>query len=335
MTGNEERVKNIANCIEVRLEGMPEYMSDFYHSMTDVLEMTKRHYVYDVEYFLDDLKRRGYVMKNGEDFAQIRSSRIAAYIDSLDGGDSLKRMTYFALKRFFMFLFNDNYIQVNPMMRVTAPKVPKQNDAVALTPEEIKKMMENIAHPDLVQYYQPTGPAAYRNRFKFINRNLAMVGLALTNGLRCASIVEINVSDLDFENKQIKVVQKGDRYHTAVLSNDLIERLKDWLCDRQTILDEKGIETDALFIGNSGKRLGNTQFNKMLAWATFNIDKTITVHKLRSTCATSIYEATGNIYLAQQLLGHASVKTTQRYISNNGVDQQKREAVDFLSNYLH
>lgn len=334
MTGNEERLQAVANRTKEVLQGLPSYVADFYHSLTDVGETTKSSYVYDVSYFLEDLRRRGIVIHRPEDFEKIRASQIMTYIDSLEGSDSLKRVTYFSLKRFFMFLFNDGYITKNLMETVPTPKTPKQSNAVALTQEEIQKMLENIEHPDLVQYYQPAGETTFANRIKFVNRNLAMVRLALTNGLRCASIVEINVSDIDFDKKQIRVVQKGDRYHTAVLSDKLIDNLKEWLADRQKILDEKGVKTDALFIGTHGKRLGNSQFNVLLKWATYNIDKKITVHKLRSTCATSIYEATGNIYLAQQLLGHANVSTTQRYISKEGLEREKRQAVEFLTNYI-
>ena len=77
------------------------------------------------------------------------------------------------------------------------------------------------------------------------------------------------------------------------------------------------------------KRLDASSVNDMIKKYTYNIDKKITAHKLRSTFATNIYEATGDIYVTSKLLGHANIETTKRYAALN--KEKERNAMDKIS----
>jgi site-specific recombinase XerD len=98
--------------------------------------------------------------------------------------------------------------------------------------------------------------------------------------------------------------------------------LKAWIADRQIYFGDA--DTNALFISQHGKRMSYDAVRKLWIKYTEGItDKKITPHCLRHTCATNLYEKTGDIYLASAQLHHSSISTTMRYaeISNKKLQQ--------------
>jgi integrase/recombinase XerC len=114
-------------------------------------------------------------------------------------------------------------------------------------------------------------------------------------------------------------IEKGEEERTVFLSDKMMELLKTWLYDREQILRKCNVDCDALFISSEKQRIGITTIRDMLKKYTYNIDKHITPHKLRSTAATNLYEKTGDIYLVADVLGHHNIQNTRRYakVSNN------------------
>ena len=110
----------------------------------------------------------------------------------------------------------------------------------------------------------------------------------------------------------------------------MIEIIKIWLCDREKLL--KNDNCEALFISAKQQRIGVNTIRDMLKKYTYNIDKKITPHKLRSTAATNLYDATGDIYLVADVLGHHNIQNTKRYAK---VSNSKKEfAADTLSKLI-
>lgn len=328
MTGRDEREALVKRHIESKLDYKPPYMKEFYTSMNDVLPLTQATYMQVIFNFLDYIWEEWDVCPwKLEDLEVIDSTDLQEWLFLMDAKDATKNKVYFALKKFFSFMEENDYLSKDPMRKVKKPKSPKIEDAVSLTEEEIKIVFENIKHPEQTDTGD-IGEAKMECRKKFINRNLAIFSLTLTNGLRCSSLVDMNLEDINFEDGTIRIVQKGDKYHIAYLSDNTKQYLKDWLEDRKLLLIEKEACDDALFLGAKGHRINQAEINKLLKWATFNIDKNITPHKLRSTCATTVYNKTKDLNLAARILGHADVNTTRRYI---GVDSdQEKQAIQIL-----
>lgn len=333
MTGREEINEKKERQIESMIRFMPDYMESFNKSMIDLLPSAKITYVNSVKKWLEYLRdEKEMDIENIFIFDEIRPSEINCYLMDLKASQSARNRSYYAIKKFYGFLVDDGYLDHNPMAKLKSPKAPKQKDAIALTQEEIKMLFHNIEHPDETPLDEDEGERVMENRFKTIKRNKLLVTLALTNGLRSSSLLEINVDDIDFDAKSITVVQKGDKYKKIWLTDDMIDMINEWLEDREELLENVLFPTDALFCTVLGNRMDNTNFNIMLKWASYNIDKPITAHKLRSTCATTIYKQTHDIYLASKILGHANVKTTQRYIEPD--EQKEQDAVSLMSSYI-
>ena len=156
--------------------------------------------------------------------------------------------------------------------------------------------------------------------------------LGISTGMRCGSMVEIDISDIDFINKYIKIYQKGNKQLLIPISDNIIDLIVDWLDAREMLIGDEECDTDALFISIKRKRIGRNVIANTIKKYTQNINKNITPHKLRSTCATQLIKNTGNIYLASHILGHSNVETTKRYAA---IDKEmEQQAVDTMNSIL-
>ena len=165
---------------------------------------------------------------------------------------------------------------------------------------------------------QPQKLSTYEAKETMVNRDLCIVMLGVTTGLRVAAITQINIEDIDFNNGTIHVIEKMNKSFDVIVGKNLMEVLKSWICDRQKYFGN--VNTNALFISQFGRRISYDAVRKLLIkYADGITDKNITPHCLRHTCATNLYEKTGDIYLASAQLHHSNVNTTMRYaeISNN------------------
>lgn len=329
MSGREERNDTLRRSIENILDAQPDYLTYFYESLTDILPHTQRSYiVLIVKFFNQAFTQWGLDPWDEDDLVRITPMMIQRWLFEMEGQSGSKNNMYFALKKFFSFLASNEYIPQDPMLNIRKPKSPKINDAVALTPEETKIVFSNIKHPELTNKDDSVSYREMCIRKRYSNRNLAIVSLALTSGIRSSSLLEIDLDDVDFDKGTIQIVQKGDRYHTVYLSENTEKYLKAWLEERKEVLRTTGKRSDALFLGMRGDRFSYKEFKKLLDWATYGIDKKITTHKLRSTCATNLYDKTKDLNLTARVLGHTNVDTTRRYIHVEA--EKERSAINGL-----
>ena len=308
MRGREERDEQKREMTKRKLEGYPAYMQGYFNYLYDKTENTKYNYITNVTYYLSYLKKNGKDISNIKIFNKTKPSDINAFVYGLNGKDAKKLNMYYALLSFYQYLENDEIISRNPVEKASKPRQPEQKDPVVLSKSEIKRLLYNIQNPPYTRRC-----IDLENRKKFKNMNTLITILALETGLREGSLCEINVGDINFEDRYITVVQKGKTTHHAYFGEEIVELIETWLEERQKILADMGKDTEALFITVNGERLYPLYFDKMLKWAAAGIDKPISPHKLRSTCATHIYDKTSDIYLTAQILGHANIRHTRRY----------------------
>ena len=116
-----------------------------------------------------------------------------------------------------------------------------------------------------------------------------------------------------------------------MFGENLKEQLLACIHDRKKICDD--ISTDALFISQVGKRLSVDMLAKMLKqYAEKVTTKNVTPHVMRHSCATNLYEKTGDIYLCSRQLHHKNVSTTERYAELS--KSRQREATNILDNLI-
>ena len=157
-------------------------------------------------------------------------------------------------------------------------------------------------------------------------RDLALLTLMLGTGIRVSECVGLDINDVDFDNDRIKVVRKGGSESFVYFGDEVRNALLDYMEERKNLTTEPGHE-NALFISAKNKRLCVRSVELLVKKyaSTVTTVKHITPHKLRSTYGTNLYQASKDIYLVADVLGHKDVNTTRRHYAEI-VDENKRNA---------
>ena len=201
-----------------------------------------------------------------------------------------------AIRGLYAFLVRTERAGQNPAELVSSPKREERLPKV-LTTEQVRSLLERIpAHT----------PLELRDR--------AMLELAYSCGLRCEEIVNLDEGALDYETEQLRVLGKGSKERLLPVGEPAQRALR-----RYTERGRRALATDprerALFLSKSGKRLSNSDVTRRLGLWTREaaIAGGISPHSLRHSFATHLLEGGADLRTIQELLGHASISTTQVY----------------------
>lgn len=330
MNGRIEQQQKVKDRTLSKLSNAPEIVQNYYYRLTQSRsEVTKERYISQVLTFIN-------FIGGEENLKNTDTNTLARYQDwmkqnyLLKSGKELEALTICnkmsCLSTFFKFCVQERILERNPMDQYQFPIIPEKDIVVvSLDDTEIEQLMETIDN-GIGSAYAKVRQAKWRVRDKTI------IHVALALGLRVEALVEINVSDIDFYNAQLHVIEKRERHRTFYLGHETIKQLKHWLKERQALVGDGDI--DALFITKykgEYKRITKRTVQKMVEKYTANIDKKITPHKLRSTAGEKLYNETGNIYLVADLLGHSNVTTSKRYASNT--EKSKREMAQKMASF--
>lgn len=326
MKGRKENEEKKLRKIEVKIENQPIYIKKYYYTLDNKSYTTKDTYINYVLSFIEFVKNDLHLdTSNVSCFNNIKKSDIDYYLSGLNGKTSIKRCRLYGIKTFFEFLEDDEYISNNPCLKVAVPKEKEEHVITSLTKKEIAVVKQNILNGS-GSYY------AKSIQRKWKKRDMAIMMLGLSLGFRVTSLTEINLEDIDFKSQKIAIVEKGNKMRTVMFSNELKKVLLDWVEDRRNILGKDVDSINALFISNRHTRISANGIEKLVAKYTQNIDKHITPHKLRSTCATNVYNKTGDIYLTADILGHNNISTTRRYAQIS--EERKKRAATVMDDIL-
>lgn len=326
MKGRKENEEKKLRKIEVKIENQPIYIKKYYYTLDNKSYTTKDTYINYVLSFIEFVKNDLHLdTSNVSCFNNIKKSDIDYYLSGLNGKTSIKRCRLYGIKTFFEFLEDDEYISNNPCLKVAVPKEKEEHVITSLTKKEIAVVKQNILNGS-GSYY------AKSIQRKWKKRDMAIMMLGLSLGFRVTSLTEINLEDIDFKSQKIAIVEKGNKMRTVMFSNELKKVLLDWVEDRRNILGKDVDSINALFISNRHTRISANGIEKLVAKYTQNIDKHITPHKLRSTCATNVYNKTGDIYLTADILGHNNISTTRRYAQIS--EERKKKAATVMDDIL-
>jgi integrase/recombinase XerC len=205
-------------------------------------------------------------------------------------GKSLRRMLS-GWRGFFDFLGKQHQVTQNPVAGVRAPTSPKTLPA-ALSQDDAIQMM-NIKGEEV-----------------FTLRDRAMFELFYSSGLRLSELVNLDPTDID--NSEVRVTGKGNKTRLIPVGAKAIEAIKAWEHKRKDIL--KPDET-ALFIGKNGKRISPRMVQLQIKkWAAIQgIEANMHPHVLRHSFASHMLQASQDLRAVQEMLGHASIASTQVY----------------------
>lgn len=201
-----------------------------------------------------------------------------------------------AIRSFYRYLHREGVIRENPLEIVTSPKLDRRLPLI-LTTAEIARLLEA---PD------PVKPAGQRDR--------AILEVLYASGLRVSEIVRLNMTQVDFPAREIRVVGKGNKERIVLIGEPAAKALAAYIEDgRVRLLGDK--KSEAVFINRFGHRLIERRVQKIVDQHALaaGITRKIHPHILRHTFATHMLDGGADLRVVQELLGHASLSTTQIY----------------------
>ena len=194
-------------------------------------------------------------------------------------------------KGFFRFLKKNNLISSSPFELVTAPKSSNTLPEV-LSPEDVEQLLN----------FKPSNTIEIRD--------MAIVELMYSSGLRVSETVNINISDFEENMSFLRVIGKGSKTRLVPMGRFAINAINNWLNERVKISNN----TDALFLNSKGSRLSVRSIQLRLKKMAIKQGlPPVHPHMLRHSFATHMLESSGDLRTIQELLGHSSLSTTQIY----------------------
>ena len=214
-----------------------------------------------------------------------------AYINNVHSdNDNYRARKVASLKSFFNYLhIKLSFVENNPAANLDSPKIKKRMPRY-LTLEESINFLSSI-------------------NGKFQARDLAIFSIFLNCGLRLSELVGINLKNINFEKRTLRVIGKGNKERLVYLNDLCIEAIKNYLEVRPEV--QNHADMDALFISSRGRRISNRMVEilakKYFAEAGLDYDL-YSPHKLRHTAATLMYrDGNVDIRTLQELLGHCEL----------------------------
>jgi integrase/recombinase XerC len=256
-------------------------------------ERTRKAYGVDLGQFVEWAKERG--LEPGK----VRHRDVRRYGAGLSSAKSAAATVarkLAAIRGLFDYLVRTERIGQNPADLVSSPKREEKLPRV-LSGEQVRTLLERI-------------PA----RTPLELRDRAMLELAYSCGLRCEEIVNLERNSFDFETEQLRVLGKGSKERLLPVGEPAQLALRGYLERARHALATDPHET-ALFLSKSGRRLSSSDVTRRLAlWVReAALTAGVSPHTLRHSFATHLLEGGADLRTIQELLGHASISTTQVY----------------------
>ena len=324
MNGRLEKELKSQEKMHKKLAKLPYIFTEFYMYMNEdhkSYTTTERY----VSYVVDFMNAVTNNKPDNEFYKTVTTSNIRQYIASLSMqekngeivrlGDEIQAARWSAINTFFSFLMQEDYITTNPMAKTKRPKVKTKHKVTYLTPEEIQSVLDKVE-------------TEARHMMK--NRDLCLISLGLSTGLRVSALVQINIDDIDFATNKIKVIEKGNVVRYIDIGSKMRSLLLNWLKDRELYFHAE--DNPALFVSQLNKRVSTDAVRDLITKYTEHLNKHITPHKLRSSAAMNLYSSGVGILTIASILGHENVTTTQRYTS--AYDEEKENATNILDNLI-
>ncbi len=205
-------------------------------------------------------------------------------------------------RAFYRHAQRAGWTQGDPFVAITTPKRPKRLPRVLGT-DEVEALLDSVAGSVVGD------PLAQRDR--------AIVEVAYAGGLRISELSGLDVGDLDLRRAQVRVMGKRRKERECPLGRLAVDALATWLEDGRPALRAASAADDdgALFINAAGSRLGvrgmRDRIDRLALRA--GLDRGVSPHTLRHSFASHLLDGGADLRVVQELLGHASLATTQVY----------------------
>lgn len=329
---------------QLQLE-LPSVCTDFFRAISQITSaLTRQAYAYDLRLFFEYLCAEEADFSDTEPrlmvashLARITAKHITGFQDYLqmyvrnDASNKnlqtvitnrelgiMRKLS--SLRSFFDYLFKNELIPANVAALVSMPR-RHQKPILYMEKDEIQRMLEAMV----------SGEGLNEREQKFLNitrkRDIAIVMMFLGTGIRVSELVGLDIDHLNFKDNSFLVTRKGGNQTILYFPESVADYLREYLQQRQETTPLSGHE-HALFLSLQRRRISQRAVEKLVkkyALLGAPLKLKLSPHKLRSTFGTNLYNATGDIYLVADTLGHADVNTTRRHYAAMS-DAKRREA---------
>lgn len=328
MKGRLENTLKRKQSIQRLLKDMPDYVTDYYYKIQASTEsLTCYIYLGRIKHFLETINK---------DISKVNETDIGKYLEKLscttDKNGNIRRtshsyeqQTWTILNQFFEYLQYKNIVDKNPVSVIKRSRKKDVIERKFLSMDDLNKILDAA--------YEGAGNSIAKARqAEWKERDVLILFLFMSTGVRKTAVSEINIDDVSIENHCISVIDKRDKVHNYILTNDMEEILIKWLIKREKLLNGK--RCDALFISKNMERLSaNGVYDIVKKYSKEALGYSISPHKLRSAFISLYYEASGHdIDATREAVGHTNVATTSRYIVRE--NNARAEAAAFMSSNL-
>ena len=207
-----------------------------------------------------------------------------------------------AVRSFFRFLHVEGLVEANPARSVRSPK-------------RERTLPGFLTHEQAEAIFRDAEARTDTGGFLAI-RNLAIVELFYGTGMRLSELQGLNLADLDLVSERARVLGKGRKERIVPLGRMAIAALRRYYAQREeVVLNTPGADLRAVFVGQGGKRLSVRTIQKIVTGFLDGVAEGsgLSTHSLRHTFATHLVDAGADLVAVKELLGHASLSTTQIY----------------------
>src|SRR5947208_1803502 len=266
--------------------------------------------------------------EDGANMVDITPEHLEQYLDKLGTGpyrDTSIRRKVAALKVFFRYLEEKGIFNESPARKLKIRKPVENRVPTVLSSREVRALL--AAPKDQIGALSGTRDhsAGGRNRYFCAVRDNVILELLFSTGIRIGELVALDTKDVDLERHQIQITGRATRGRLVTLT---AEPISDALVNYLDLRNERSLDTQALFVGRSGTRLTiysiENIFKKHVRLA--EIKRHITPHALRHTMAAMLVSSGTDIRQVQEILGHASILSTQVYTKLT-IPKRRRRAI--------
>lgn len=250
-------------------------------------------YMHDIDKLLKHLAENG-IDPTAATLADLQA--FAARLHDLGIGPRSQCRILSGVRSFYKFLFTDGYIADDPSELLESPQLGEHLPEV-LTTEEVDRLEQAV---DLEKWEG--------------QRNVAIIEVLFSCGLRVSELVNLKLSDLYLSERFVRVAGKGRKERFVPISDNAVKQLEYWFADRN-LMNIKPGEEDYVFLNRRGSHLTRTMILIMIKrlGRDAGIKKTISPHTLRHSFATALLEGGADLRAIQAMLGHESIGTTEIY----------------------
>ncbi len=221
------------------------------------------------------------------------------------------------LRSFFKFCVRDGLLGENPARLVRTPRLPQRLPSVP-TAEQVNRFLDSCA--EVAPHPAKKGATKQRDEQarRLIRRDRTLLELLYASGLRASELVGLNLGDINRRDQMLRVRGKGRKERLVPYGSKAEAALERWLEARDEVLTaQKSKQTEAVFLNHQGERLTTRSVGNIVKkyGRGFDPNWDLHPHALRHAFATHLLSEGADLRAIQELLGHRSLSTTQKYTS--------------------